>query len=156
MSIRGVGFILVLFMSIMSSLLMLSLVTEARSGDMFETREVFMTVKNYTPNSHSPFMTDGSTLNKGLNLTIQTDFLKYLYSKNVVWSLADQHQFRWIGWNYNLGARILPFLEVEYEHFSKHILDKEYPYKNQGRFPVEDSVNVNFYFYRRDKGASIF
>jgi hypothetical protein len=128
---------------------------DAKEFKLLEHQETSLNIKNYFPNGHNPLMPEGSILNKGLDLDLKTDLLRYGYWNNKVWSLADQHQFRWIGWNYQFGIRILPFLDVEYEHFSKHILDKQYQYKTQGRFPVEDSVNVKLYLYRKDKADSL-
>lgn len=122
---------------------------------LINTTEVFIDFKNYFRNGHNPLMPEGSVLNKGVDLNIKTDIDRYFYLNNKVWSLADQHQFRYIGWNWIGGVRLLPQIDLEYEHFSKHILDKEYPYKAQGRFPVEDSINIRFYLYRSDDKPSL-
>jgi hypothetical protein len=124
----------------------------------FKMQRTYINYKDILKNGHNPLMTGGSVATKEINLHLDTDVFKYFYYNNMIWSLWDQHQVRWIGWNFKIGARVLPFLDLQYEHFSKHILDKEYPFRwpEGQRFPVEDSIGFNLYLYRADKTASIF
>jgi hypothetical protein len=116
----------------------------------FKVDAVWLTGKQFMPNGFSPYMVDGPTLNKELDLHFNAKVLKVGYFDNMVWSLVDQSQFRWVGWNYKLGVHTLPFLDVEYEHFSRHILDAKDPFQTHfsARYPVEDSINVNLYLLR--------
>lgn len=77
-----------------------------------------------------------------LNLNLDLMIIGPLYLKNQIWSVIDQSQFRAIGWHYEIGIFIMPWLQVYAEHFSKHVLDTQ----NQGHFPVYDSfgLRVNF------------
>lgn len=116
----------------------------------FELEEVKINAKHFLPNGADPLLTEGSRQNKEINLHLDVNVLRYGYINNRVWGLADQHQFRWIGLNYQYGVRVLPFLDIQAEHFSRHILDKTYPYKASGdRFPVEDSIGINLYLYTK-------
>lgn len=81
-----------------------------------------------------------------LNLRLDFDLFESFYMRNQVWSVMDQIQFRGVGWHYFIGSRILPFMDIRLEHFSKHLLDMT---GSQG-FPVEDSIAVVFYLYRRE------
>lgn len=122
-----------------------------------ELQDTYLNYKNYLPNGYTPYLPQGSTLNKGLDYHIDTDVFKYFYWNNTVWSLMDQNQFRSIGWNYEVGARVLPFVDLEYEHFSRHTLDEPSPTKAVGeKYPVEDSINIKLYLYRRNGKDSIF
>lgn len=122
-----------------------------KADEYVDLRELSVTGKSYLPNGYNPLMPEGSQLNKGLNVNMKVDFLTNFYWNNMIWSLTDQHQFRWVGLNTQAGVRILPYISLEYEHFSKHILEKEFQFKEQGRFPVEDSINVIFYLHRSGK-----
>src|SRR4051812_6992094 len=102
-----------------------------------EFQELKLNVKQILPNGHDPLMTNGSLQNKEFNVVFKTDVLKYGYWNNRIWSLADQHQFRWIGLDFQTGVRLLPFMDLEYGHFSKHIMDAQYPYRETGaRYPI--------------------
>lgn len=136
---------------IMSALSAISKADFSLLNGFVDHRRTSITAKKFLPNGFSPYMQNGSTLNAGLDLDIETDILAVGYFNNKVWSLVDQSAFRWVGWNYQVGIRILPFVAVEYEHFSKHILDKVNPFMEQGnRFPVEDSVNIKLDLYNKN------
>lgn len=147
----------ILYASVVYFLLLVCKAALGGELKLLDLNTVNIEYKNFTPNTHSVYMTDGSILNKGLNLNINTDVLRFGYINQTVWSLTDQHQFRWVGWNYHIGLRVLSYLDVEWEHFSRHILDKEYPYKatQHQRFPVEDSINFRIYLFRRDKKEAL-
>lgn len=121
----------------------------------FKLDEVRIDARQYMKNGHTPYMTNGSVLNKGLDLHINNDVLRYMYINNMIWSLADQHQFRWVGWNYKIGACIMPFLDLEVDHFSRHVLERAYSVKGE-KFVVEDSIGFRLYLYRASPGVSIF
>jgi len=74
-----------------------------------------------------------------LNLDFELQVLGPIVWRNRVHSLIDQSQFRLVGWNFALGLEITSWLEINWEHFSKHLLDAAYPDRH---FPVQDSVGV--------------
>lgn len=130
----------------------------AREFKLLEVQEVSIDYKSFMRNGNSPYMTNGSTLNKEVDLNINTDFLRYFYVNNRVWSLVDQHQFRWVGLNAQIGARLTSFLDIGFEHFSQHTLDRQYYFKDitGDRFPVYDAITLKIYLFKRDPRDTIF
>lgn len=123
---------------------------------LIEMDETYINFKQYLPNGYSPFLPPGSTLSRGVDLQLNTDVLAVGYVNNKVWSLMDQHQFRAVGWNYQVGVRLNSFIDVEYEHFSRHVLDAPSPTLSVGqKYPVEDSINIKFYLFRADKKPAV-
>lgn len=84
-----------------------------------------------------------------MNLRMDFDLFESFYMRNQVWSVMDSVQFRGVGWHYYLGARVLPFMDVRMEHFSKHLLDMP----GTSGFPVEDSFSVIFYLWGVDNSG---
>ncbi len=141
-----------MFIAVWVALCLIASASQASEYHLIDTREVYVNAKQFLPNGYSPYMSQGSELNKGIDLHIKTDVLVVGYVDQMVWSLIDQSQFRWVGWNYKIGIRTLSFLDIEYEHFSRHVLDRTNPFMTYGaRFPVEDSIGVNIYLYRKDR-----
>ena len=126
----------------------------------FELRELYLTAKHFKSGSRV-FDYDNAMLeNREVGMEIDLDFnvniLKYGYWNNHVWSIVDRWEdtqkmgwFRNVGWNWRLGVRPCPWLEVGWWHFSKHMLDAQYSsHVNDGKFPVEDSIEVRLWLYR--------
>lgn len=111
-------------------------------------RETYVNARSFFSGGREPELPPESRANKELNLVTNTDLLTYGYWDNKIWSITDQGQFRAIGYNYKLGVRLFTELYVEYEHFSKHWLDHE---PMMGGFPVQDSIGLNLFLYKRDK-----
>lgn len=94
-----------------------------------------------------------STPKEQININIETSLMKYGFWNSFVHGTTDESQYKRIGLQMELGVRISNSLEVSYKHHSQHMLDCTYPYQ---RFPVEDSVGVYLYLFRKDKKESIF
>lgn len=89
-----------------------------------------------------------------LNLTLNTNFLHFLFWNNRVHSITDEANFAYVGWNYFLGIRVTRFLDVQYEHFSAHLLDGR---SRDGWYPVEDSIGFKLFLYRdKSSGPAVF
>jgi len=137
--------------------LLLVLAHNATAGDngIVSLREVSVDYKRFFPKGRDPLITGNGLLNRELgnevNVHINSDFMSYFYWDNMVHSLTDRDatthtggQFRVVGWNFKLGMRVSRFINIQYEHFSKHTLDHSYAYDS---FPVQDSVGVKLYLY---------
>lgn len=53
----------------------------------------------------------------------------------------DSSQIRWVGLEYYMGIRIMPWLHVIKYHHSQHCTDMDC-----GKWPVEDSYGARLYF----------
>lgn len=90
---------------------------------------------------------------------IETDFqlriLEVGYWKNSVHTEGTAGQLQTVGWHYELGLRLTPYLSPFYEHHSRHRMDSTIPdYNQDGRpdkFPVEDSYGIRLHFYINDR-----
>jgi hypothetical protein len=130
------------------------LMKEAEAGSpwkLIELRESYINYKYFVHPGRDPLFTD-LPHKEELNLHVNTDILRYMYWDNMVHSMTDASQYRVVGLNTKLGVRLSGILDVQFEHFSKHMLDTVHPWMRG--FPVEDSVGINLYLYRPDKPRS--
>jgi hypothetical protein len=135
--------------------LILGLTDNAVGSDTFklgELEEVSAQYKHFYPGARDPLFYN-SNPKEELNLTVNTTLLHYLFWNNRIHSMTNASQYYVVGWNLQLGVRLTPFLELGYDHFSKHLLDDKLP--NQ-RFPVTDAYFLNLYLYRaKHRGEAI-
>lgn len=122
--------------------------------DFIALQEAMFEYKAYPLHSRQPLVTESDfperEIAKRLSLSLNTNFLTYIYWNNRIdgfvtrWrETGNAEQFRGIGWNFEVGVRAAPFLYVEYEHHSQHLLD----IKGQRGFPVEDMVGFKLFFF---------
>jgi hypothetical protein len=124
---------------------------------MFTLQELSLTGKVFKEGSRDPLIDDAHLENReigqevSLNMNIDVAG-PYLYWNNHVLSYTDRWtsdhrpgQFRLVGWEFEVGARPFEWLEVGYYHFSKHLLDYEYPTK----FPVLDAGYIKLIIYKK-------
>ena len=137
-------------------ILLFPITSQARTFKLFEVNEINLEHKIFLPGSRYPLITNnglGNNLEKELNLNLNIDVLKYGYFNNHIHSMTDispganYGQFRLIGWNFHIGIRLTNFLNIEYEHFSQHLLDAQFPYD----FPLQNSVNIKLFLYKKEK-----
>jgi hypothetical protein len=144
-------FIETLLICIGAATILFLVASYAEAGDfkIVEVQEVTIQYRHYFPGGYNYMINanglEGKSLGQGVNLIINTDFLKYLYWNNLVHSTTDRNvnslgQFRHLGWQFAIGTRIASMLSVEYYHHSQHLLDHKHIL---GRFPVEDAININ-------------
>lgn len=79
---------------------------------------------------------------------INARFMKYVIWQNNVWGMTTDSQFRAIGYEFRVGVRLSPFVDISYHHHSQHLLDR--PSATMNGFPVYDSVEVRIYLYREN------
>lgn len=83
---------------------------------------------------------------EAIELNLNTDVLRFLYFDARVFGIVDQTQYRAVGLNTMVGARVTDWSRVEIEHLSEHILDGQHSFLP--RFPVSDSFNILIDIYR--------
>lgn len=120
-------------------------------ADVLELQEVDVTYKNYIY-ARDPLFFQGPPKDH-LSLNVNTDVLKYMYWNTYVHGTSDDAQYRRVGLNMTLGARITSMFNVQYEHHSQHLLDSTYPHM---KFPVEDSIGVKIKLFSKEKKEGIF
>jgi len=125
----------------------------AFAGDLdgFELDEVAFKHQHYLYH-RSPLMPDSNGKDY-IALNVKTTMLSYVYWNTLVHGTSDSAQYRQIGLNMKFGVRVFKSLDIEYDHHSQHLLDTTHP---SSRFPVQDSIGFNLYFYRNNKFNSFF
>ncbi len=151
-----------LVITLLLSLIAASLIIgQVHAAEGWGLDQAYINYKQYTPGGTSYLITDNGlpdrAMDKEVALHLDTTFWSYLYFNNIIHAATDKGldgsgQFRVVGWNFQLGARVASWLDVQYEHHSQHILDWQGPM----HFPVEDSIGVNIYLYRTKTRESIF
>ncbi len=83
------------------------------------------------------------------------------YWDNNVHTEGLRGQVKTVGWHFEMGAHVTPYLDMFYEHHSRHVMEGDQPlyydhkindYK-RGVFPVEDSYGIRFKFYTNPKAS---
>lgn len=92
---------------------------------------------------------NGFKAKEGLSLGVNIDLWGPFYFDNRIISYTDEGSYRLIGWNFHLGAQVFKSLKVEYEHFSKHLLDHDDHGYLEGKFPVQDSIGIVWTIYSK-------
>jgi hypothetical protein len=116
----------------------------ASEWTLFGLRDASVQYKHFTSPGRDPLFLQNSPPARELNLNLNLTLLRYGFINNTVHSMMDENQFRIIGWKYQLGVQLSQSLSVQYEHFSRHHLDREYKFD---RFPVEDSLGITLRLY---------
>lgn len=115
-------------------------------------RETMITAEKFTPGGRAQILPNQDEPGSRMTLESNTDLFKYSYWDNRIWGMTNESKFAAVGWEYNLGVRLSSQINVFYRHHSQHMLDEKFG-PNKG-FPVEDSLGVTIYLYRRDCGPA--
>lgn len=136
--------------------LILALLLSAQAARGLDVREVGINYRRFVMTNYM-LETPGFDPKESVNLTLDVDLLGPLYWNNTVRTITDDGAYRFVSWNFFLGARILPNLNVEFEHRSGHLLDhgdEDYP---DGHFPVEDSIGLQWVIHSsEEKPVTLF
>lgn len=140
-----VGGLSIPYHGVMLLALLLILSTQARA---IELRSLAVHYQWFDSSNRIPDL-DGFKAKEGLALSMETDLFWRFYWNTSIVSLTDPGQYRLVGLNMHLGARVTESLSVEYEHFSKHLLDHGDAGYPAGKFPVQDSLGFVWVIYRK-------
>jgi hypothetical protein len=77
----------------------------------------------------------------GVNIGVDMS-LKDTYWKNNIRGATTTKQFRYVGWEFEIGQKVHKNISVFYYHFSEHGLDIE-----KEMYPLQDSVGISFCFF---------
>lgn len=125
----------------------------AHAWELIEMQDVYVNYKQFLPGGRDPLITGngipGQLMDRELNLHMDMDVLRVGYWHNMVHSMTAKDkdgggQFRVVGWNTQVGVHLCTYLDVQYEHYSQHMLDGTLP----NGFPVQDSVGIVLHLYR--------
>lgn len=119
-------------------------------AEAVELTEVSVNYKLFHAKNYAPYFT--LSQKERLTLTVNVDLLPGIFWKNRIHGTTDSAQYRFIGYNPQIGLRPIKGLTLQFEHHSRHLLDTQMP----GHFPVEDSVGATFYLYGGDAGSTLF
>lgn len=120
-------------------------------GQFFELDSLYIDAKKFTGRGNDEVMSAiGRQQDKGLTLGLNINFLEFMYFTNKLEGRTgcingEQCQFSEVSYNFNVGAHIFPWLDLNYSHLSSHALDNNYGYN------VEDSIGFRVYIFKNDK-----
>lgn len=127
-------------------LLALLLISSSGQCDWLDLNSLSIDYVHYTPKGRSPLVTNNGLpdreLGDQMGINLELGVTPYFYWANRVHGTSDRDtvnggsQFRAVGWQLELGARVVPQVDIFYHHHSQHVLDYAYP----AGFPVEDGV----------------
>ena len=124
-----------------------------QAAELVSLDETSIHYKRFVPNGRNPYFL---TLAPKEELNFQIDFtaFKYCYVNTRLHAMTTSAQYHLVGLNTVIGVRVTNGIHLQYEHFSKHLLDSTYPYQ---KFGVEDSIGAKFFLYknREKRGALI-
>jgi hypothetical protein len=87
----------------------------------------------------------------GYAATFALDLIKYgdygLYHLDRVFCNGTNAQVREVGHQWEAGAQLGPYLQVFYQHESRHVLDAA----RDERFPLTNYIGGRITFYKRDR-----
>lgn len=113
-----------------------------KADDELVLRTADITYKAYT-GSGTDELIYPRTHTSELNLYLDVKLLQFFYFRSTVFGLSDTGQFRAVGLNYHIGLPLWKYLDVEYEHYSKHLIDATS--STLPGYPLYDSINVIFH-----------
>lgn len=135
----------------------------AYSRQLLELEEVYMTGAKLNGASRDPLAPqytyrweDRATLGFRFNV------LGALYWDNILHTETAVGAPKTVGWHWILGMRVVPELDLIYEHHSRHLMDYPSPSdilyedRTKDNFPVEDSYGIKLNIFTGTKGRSIW
>lgn len=124
-------------------------------ADFLEVQEVYVNYKAFTGETRTPYLQvpglEGHSLQNEVNLNINMDLWDCFYYNNTIHSLNDG-SYRLIGLNWKFGVHITDYVDFGFNHFSEHYADFQSPFG----FPLQNSWEFNFFFYRKHPGKGLF
>lgn len=122
---------------------------------LIQVKDLYITGKVFKTGAQWPLISDlnpTSQLRYGLDLTLNTTFLGVFYWNNLVTTMTDETQFRSLAYKFEVGARILPCLYIEYGHDSWHTFDTTY----RGGYQIYDYIGVRLNLINSSKDRTLF
>lgn len=114
----------------------------------FTLESVDIHYKRFAPGGRDPYFLTSEPSDE-VNFNVRSTVLKYGFLNTRIQGMTDQSgQFHVGGLNYVIGLRLTPWLDVQCEHFSRHIFDQTYPYQGPG---LENSLGVRVFIYGGEK-----
>jgi len=136
--------------SLMTVLLTILLILASHSAQaqILELKKLDLSYKHYADSTRDPLFYD-STPKESIDLRLNMDLADIFFWDNLVHSMTNNSQYYMIGWNFQFGIHVTDNLSIQYEHYSKHLLDDRYPYQ---KFPVEDSIGFTYTIFKSKTG----
>jgi hypothetical protein len=136
-------FALVLIILILSALL-------ANSSDAVELTDASIQYQKFAIPNFQPYF--DRPARERLTLRLDSDVFPGVFFNNRIHGTTDETQYKWIGWNFQVGIRPISQLSLQFEHHSQHMLDS-----NMGaHFPVEDSLGLTLHLVVPKKRSALF
>lgn len=118
----------------------------AQAG-LLELDSLAITYEDFYTRSYDHLMPASESPNQRLSIDLNIDLFSIIGFDNRVHGATNESQFRTVGWQYSLYARITPMLELGLQHHSQHLLDT-YPIEH---FPLEDTWFIRFKLFEKQE-----
>lgn len=91
------------------------------------------------------YLRDEKSARYDLNLGLDLEFSKSFYYDNKVISTTDSNQFRFVGYQFEVGAKPFDGVDLYFQHFSGHALDEQY----DRDFPQHNKIGIRWNIINR-------
>lgn len=122
---------------------------------LIQVKDLYITGKAFQAGAQWPLITDlnpSGQLRYGVDLNLNTNLLGIFYWNSLITSMTDETQFRSLAYKFEVGARILPCLYIEYGHNSWHTFDTTY----SGGYQIYDYIGVRLNLINSSKDRTLF
>lgn len=120
----------------------------ANAGGIMDLDELSVRVDNFLHEGRDPVI---YPVPQNHRWTLQMDMSSFdtLLWRNKIISTTSPSQFESVAWNFDFGFKFTDYVEVFYSHTSTHLLDRKHSFMH--RFPVEDSIALKIFIFKRDR-----
>lgn len=112
------------------------------TGDFLKLDEMYLETRKYDT-FRNPYIPNEKHWNFISEFHNNMSFYKKIYWNTNLHMSMDEAQIRYVGLEYTMGAKVLPWMHIIKYHHSTHVLEVE---KGNKAFPVEDSYGFRVYF----------
>jgi hypothetical protein len=105
-----------------------------------EVKRLFIEAQQRTLVNREYFLVDREASKYDLNLGLDLELPASFYYNNMVTSTTDSNQFRFVGYEFEVGTRPFNGVDIYFQHFSGHALDQMYV----DDFPQRNAFGIRF------------
>lgn len=114
-------------------------------SDFAKIKKLYIETERRVMTNRSFYFNNPESVTNDLNLGLDIEFPKTIYYNNRVVSATDQNQFRFVGLEFEVGARPFKGVETYFKHFSGHALDDQF----QQNFPQDNKIGIRWLFINK-------
>lgn len=109
-------------------------------SDSVKVNRLYIETEKRVKTNREYYLKDETAAKYDLNLGLDLELPATFYYNNKVLSTTDSNQFRFIGYEFEVGARPFDGIDVYFGHFSGHALDQQY----DRDFPQRNMIGIRW------------